>query len=73
MGTTFTVFDNGESPKSNSVLPDGQNVRREMVAVAYVSKGDEGKYRNNGKLTAVGIHVFITVCNYSHISLCLDG
>ena len=37
MGTTFTVFDNGESPKSRTAMPDGQNVRREIVAAAYVS------------------------------------
>ena len=43
MGTTFTVFDNGESPKSHNILPDGQNVRREMVAVAYVSSAAIGQ------------------------------
>ena len=35
LGTQFTVFDNGHSPKGRNV--DENSLRREMVAVAYVS------------------------------------
>ena len=35
LGTQFTVFDNGQSPKGRNV--NENNLRREMVAIAYVS------------------------------------
>ena len=38
LGTNFTIFDSGDSPKSTRmVLPDGGNLRREIAAVSYVS------------------------------------
>ena len=36
LGTQFTVYDNGQSPKGRNVNED--KVRREMVAIAYVSR-----------------------------------
>ena len=38
IGTQFTIFDNGDSPKNTRTLvPDGGNLRREIAAVLYVS------------------------------------
>jgi hypothetical protein len=36
LGTQFTVFDNGHSPKDKERNSDENSLRREMVAVAYV-------------------------------------
>ena len=35
LGTQFTVFDNGQSPKGRSV--NENSLRHELVAIAYVS------------------------------------
>jgi hypothetical protein len=40
LGTQFTVFDNGRSPKDKERNSDENSLRREMVAVAYVSVVD---------------------------------
>ncbi len=49
MGTQFTIFDGGESPKKGSnILPDGSNLRRELAAAVYVSSdtllGGKGRF-----------------------------
>jgi len=35
LGTQFTVYDNGQSPKGRSV--NENSLRHELVAIAYVS------------------------------------
>ena len=37
LGTQFTIFDNGHSPKSRTRNADDNGARRELVAVVYVS------------------------------------
>lgn len=35
LGTHFTIYDNGESPKSRGLRSDESNLRRELAAVCY--------------------------------------
>ena len=36
LGTHFTIYDHGESPKKGHAMPDQANLRREVAAVCYV-------------------------------------
>ena len=38
VGTKFTCFDGGRSPKKGGVLTDGSNLREELCAIIYVSR-----------------------------------
>ena len=57
LGTQFTVFDNGQSPKGRDRLVDENNMRRELVAVAYVS------------LPALGVSYLLLCIAWNHGSM----
>ena len=49
IGTQFSVFDNGDTPKRNGPVVDKGTLREELAAVIYVSKKQTIQLRNKVK------------------------
>ena len=65
LGTSFTVYDNGESISSRSLRPDKSNLRQELAAVQYETNvlGFKGPRKMTTIIPALNHdHQFLQVC-----------
>ncbi len=59
LGTSFTIYDNGENPTSRSLHPDKSNLRQELAAVHYET--NVLGFKGPRKMTTI-----IPALNYDH-------